>query len=232
MRTGTDAGAVARAAAGAATCSTARRCTSPPGRSTTRVRCRSRCSRTRSAAPSWCCASSTRARGCAWSKEHRVTNTFTAPTQLKRIVTPAAGRARARRPVVDAHADRQRRTGAVLAEAGGHREARRRLPLRGLRLHRARRRHRAPARGPAAQAGLVRQDLRPDRGAHRRRRRHRRADGRAGRAVHPHDARDGRLPPHRRAAHRSTTAASGSRSATSRTSTTRATSTSATARRT
>ena len=46
------------------------------------------------------------------------------------------------------------------------------------------------------------------------------------------DARDGRLPPHRRAADRARRRASGSRSATSRTSTTRATSTSATARRT
>ena len=46
-------------------------------------------------------------------------------------------------------------------------EARRRLPLRGLRLHRARCRDRPPARGPAAQARIVRHDLRPDRGAHR-----------------------------------------------------------------
>ena len=37
---------------------------------------------------------------------------------------------------------------------------------------------------------------------HRRRRRQGAADRRAGRAVHPHDARDGRLPPHRRAARR------------------------------
>ena len=91
--------------------------------------------------------------------------------------------------------------GAVRAEAGGHREARRRLPLRGLRLHRARRRHGAAARGPAAQAGVVRQDrtaaievrIVDDDGNERR-------AGRAGRAVHPHHARDGRLPPHRRAA--------------------------------
>ena len=46
------------------------------------------------------------------------------------------------------------------------------------------------------------------------------------------DARDGRLPPHRASSSPSSTTASGSRSATSRTSTTRATSTSATARRT
>ena len=54
---------------------------------------------------------------------------------------PATGRAGACRPVVDAHAHRQRRAGAVRAEAGGDREARRRVPVRGVRLHRARRGH-------------------------------------------------------------------------------------------
>ena len=49
------------------------------------------------------------------------------------------------RPVVDGDADRQRGAGAVLAEGGDRRQARRRLPLRGVRLDRARRRHRAAA---------------------------------------------------------------------------------------
>ena len=69
----------------------------------------------------------------------------------------ARRRPRAGRPVVDALARRQRRAGALRAEAGGDRAVRRRLPLRGLRLHRAGRRRGAPARGPAAQAGLVRE---------------------------------------------------------------------------
>ena len=63
---------------------------------------------------------------------------------------------------------RERRARAVRAQAGAHREARRRVPLRGLRLDRAWCRHRARARGPAAQARLVRQAVRRDRGAHRR----------------------------------------------------------------
>ena len=146
---------------------------------------------------------------------------------------PATGRAGARRPVVDAHADRQRRAGAVRAEAGGDREARRRLPVRGVRLDRARRRHRAarprtscasPARAAGPTAASRCASSRDD-GTEAE-------VGGAGRAVHPHHAGDGRLPPHRRAARRSTTAATGSRSATSPTSTTRATSSSATARRT
>ena len=59
------------------------------------------------------------------------------------------------------------------------------------------------ARGPAAQAGIVRQDLRPHRGAHRPRRRHRGRDvGEPGELFIRTDAGDGRLPPHRRAADR------------------------------
>ena len=170
-------------------------------------------------------------------KTHRVTNTFSAPTQLKRIVSLPDDAARRRRHVVDGHADRERGAGAVRAEAGDHREARRRLPLRGLRLDRARRRHRAQARGPAAQAGLVRQAVRRHRDEDREGRRHRRRARRARRAVRAHRPGDGRLPPHRRAAHRAdrrerAPRASGSRSATSPTSTTRATCSSATARRT
>ena len=119
-------------------------------------------------------------------KEHRVTNTFSAPTQLKRIVSLPGRRARERRHVVDGHADRQRGAGSLHAEAGDHRQARRRLPLRGVRLDRARRRHRPQARGPAPQAGIVRQAVRRHRDPHRhRRRRHRRAE-RAGRAVRAH----------------------------------------------
>ena len=64
----------------------------------------------------------------------------------------ARRRPRARRPVLDALARRQRGSGAVRAQAGGDRAVRRRLPLRDLRLHRAGRRRRAPARGAAGPA--------------------------------------------------------------------------------
>ena len=108
-------------------------------------------------------------------REHRVTNTFSAPTQLKRIVSLARVGARDGRHVVDDLSDRERGAGAVRAEAGDRREARRRVPVRGVRVDRARRRHRAEARRPAAQAGLVRQAVRrhPDQDRERRRRRSR-----------------------------------------------------------
>ena len=60
--------------------------------------------RTPSAARSSCCASSTPPAGSQLVNEHRVTNTFSAPTQLKRIVSASRRRARARRHVVDAAA--------------------------------------------------------------------------------------------------------------------------------
>ena len=114
-------------------------------------------------------------------KLHSATNTFSAPTQLKRVVSLPARGARPRRPLVDALPDRERGAGAVRAEAGDHREARRRLPVRGVRLDRARDHHGAAARGPAAQAGIVRQALRRHRVPHREGRRHRSpAEGEAG----------------------------------------------------
>ena len=82
-------------------------------------------------------------------------------------------RARAGRHVVDDLPDRERGAGAVRVEAGDHRQARRRLPLRGVRIDRARRRHRAAARGPAAQARLVREAVRRHRDTHREGRRRR-----------------------------------------------------------
>ena len=99
---------------------------------------------------------------------------------------PAARGAGARRRLVDALPRRERRARAVRAQGRDRREARRLVPLRGLRVDRARHRDRAEARGPAAQAGIVRDDLRTDRGAHRPRRRHRGRHRRARRAVHPH----------------------------------------------
>ena len=58
------------------------------------------------------------------------------------------------------------------------------------------------ARGPAAQAGVVRQAVRRHRVPDREGGRHRGRATRERRAVHVHRARDGRLPPHRRAAQR------------------------------
>ena len=66
-------------------------------------------------------SSATRSSSCAGSTppawlrlvgEHRVTNTFTAPTQLKRIVSLPDDELGRGRPVVDGDADRQRRPGA------------------------------------------------------------------------------------------------------------------------
>ncbi len=76
-------------------------------------------------------------------KEHRVTNSFSAPTQLKRIVSLPDD--------VLAQADvssmvcliANAAPVPVRVEGRDLRQARRRVPLRGLRLHRARRRHRA-----------------------------------------------------------------------------------------
>ncbi len=51
-------------------------------------------------------------RWIALVKEHRVTNTFSAPTQLKRIVSLARRRAGPGRHVVDDLPDRERGTGA------------------------------------------------------------------------------------------------------------------------
>ena len=58
MRTDTDAGAIGALLDRLDLLAAGRRCTSPPARCTTRARSRSRCSRTRSAAPSSCSASS------------------------------------------------------------------------------------------------------------------------------------------------------------------------------
>ena len=79
----------------------------------------------------------------------------------------ARRRARPRRLLVDAVPDRERGAGPLRAEAGGDRQARRRLPLRGLRLHRDGHHHRAAPRGSAPQAGLVRQGVRRHRVPHR-----------------------------------------------------------------
>ena len=216
MRTGTDAGAVVAMldelgllvpASGAHH----HRAALPLGSAVVRV-----VRATRSAAPSSCCASSTPSRGSRLVKEHRVTDTFTAPTQLKRIVAPPAGRARARRPVVDAHADRQRRAGAVRAQAGDDREARRRLPLRGLRLAPSSASSRCcPPRTSCASPARAARPTARSRCASCATTAPRPPVGGAGRAVHPHHAGDGRLPPAPTSGSPSTTAATGSRSATS-----------------
>ena len=171
--------------------------------------------------------------GSGWSRSTASPNTFSAPTQLKRIVSLPPG---------SWPAPTCRRCACLIAnaapvpyalEAGSHREVGRRLPLRGVRLHRAGRGHGAAAR-PTSCASRVRvaSTYGPIEVRIVTRRRHRGGGGGAGRAVHPHHARDGRLPPHRRAASREHGTATGSRWATSRTSTTRATSSSVTARRT
>ncbi len=105
-------------------------------------------------------------------KLHGATNTFSAPTQLKRVVSLPPERARARRPLDDAVPHRERGARPVRAQAGDHREARRRLPLRGVRLDRARDHHGAAPGRPAAQARFVREAVRRDRVPDREGRRH------------------------------------------------------------
>ena len=157
---------------------------------------------------------------------HRVTSAFVAPIHLKRIVGLPDDGAGGRRRVVAAVGDRQRRPGSLRAEAGGGRQAGGGLPLRGLRLDRARDRHRAGPRGPAAQARLVRAGLRRHRDQDRRRARSRGAARRGGRGVRAHAAGLRGLPRRWRPARAST---GGSPWATSAGSTTTATCTSATA---
>ena len=134
------------------------------------------------------------------------------------------------RPVVDALARGQRRACPVHVEAGADRQARRRLPLRGVRLDRARRRRRAPARGPAAQARA--------RAASRTARSSSRSStttATSSRSASRASCSSARPPPSTATTpprSGSPTSTGGSPSATSPTSTTRATSTSATARRT
>ena len=101
-------------------------------------------------------------------REHRVTNTFSAPTQLKRIVSlPPEVLARA-----DLSSMRSLVANAAPVPYALKQEIYEKLgesfPLRGLRLHRAGRRLRDAARGPAAQAGLVRAPVAWRRGADRR----------------------------------------------------------------
>ena len=166
---------------------------------------------------------------------YKVTSTFSAPTPIRMICSlPADVKAQYDRSSMRRD-DRQRGAVVVRAEADVPRGLPGRLALRGLRIDRARREHRARARGPAAQAGLVRQGRagRRDRALRRRRqRRHghrprpsRRALRALGRACSPTTTSS-------TTSTRTTCAASTTRSATSRTATTRATSTSATARRT
>ena len=166
-------------------------------------------------------------------KEHRATNTFSAPTQVKRIVSLPPGELARADLTLDALPHRQRGAGAVRAEAGGVREAGRLVPLRGLRLDRARHRHRDEAARTSSRKpgscgkpyGGIEIKIVADDGTDA-------LAGRAGRAVHPHRPRDGRLPPHRRAALGARERRTGSRSATSPRSTTRGSCRSATARRT
>ena len=130
-------------------------------------------------------------------KLHQITNTFSAPTQLKRIVSlPPEELAKAdcssmrclianaapvpyalKQEVIEKLGD-----GFLFEVYGSHRDG----------DH-----HGAPSRGPAAQARFVRQAVRRHRVPHRPRRRHARAGGGAGRALHVDRPRDGRLPPHR-----------------------------------
>ena len=212
----------------------ATRCTSRPGRCTTRVRSRSRrSSHTLGGTDRRAAQVRPDARGSPREGAPRHQHVLRADAAEAHRV--AARRTSSRRADLSSmvHADRQRGAGAVRAEAGDHREARRRLPLRGVRLDRARRRHRAasPRTSCASRARAASRTAAIEIRIVERRRHDRRA-GEPGELFVRTDARDGRLPPHRRAAHRARRRASGSRSATSRTSTTRATSTSATARRT
>ncbi len=214
------------------TCSTARRCTSPPGRCTTRVRSRSRCSRTRSAAPSSCCASSTPARGCALVKEHRVTNTFTRadPAQADRVACPPASSPaptcrRCARLIANAAPVPYSLKQEIIEKLGDGflYEVYGSTELGVVTVLPPEDQLRKPGSCGKTYGGIEVRIVRDD-GTDA-------PTGERGRAVHPLDARDGRLPPHRREAH-AARRGSGSRSVTSRTSTTRATSTSATARRT
>ena len=233
LRTTTDAGTVARVARRARLCSRATRCTSPPARSTTPARWRSR---SLAHTIGGTIVVLRKFDPIAWLrlvKEHRVTEHVLGADAAQADREPPAGRARARRPVVDAQPRRQRRAGAVRARS-----------RRSSRSSATGSCTRSTGRPSSASSPCCRRRTScasPDRAARRTapievrivaRRRHRGAGRRAGRAVHPHHARDGRLPPTPTSSSPSSTTATGSRSATSRTSTTRATSTSATARRT
>ena len=88
LRTTTDREHRLRAARRAAPGAPATRCTSRPGRCTTRARSRSRSSATRSGAPIVVLRKFDAVRVARGScASTRVTNTFSAPTQLKRIVS-------------------------------------------------------------------------------------------------------------------------------------------------
>ena len=140
-------------------------------------------------------------------KEHRVTDTFSAPTQLKRIVAlPPGELARAdlssmRTLIANAapvpYALKQelieKLGDGFLYEVYGSTELGVVTVLRARATSCASRVRAASTYGPIEVRIVAR-------------RRHRGAGGGAGRAVHPHHARDGRLPPHRRAASRSTAA--------------------------
>ena len=206
LRTRTDRADRVRAARRARTCCTRTRCTSRPVRCTTRAARVRVARRTRSARRSSCCASSTPARWIDLVKEHRVTNTFSAPTQLKRIVVAARRRARAGRHVVDGLPDRERGAGAVRVEAGDHRRSSAtasstrctaRPSSASTRCCKPEDQLRKPGSCGKPYGGIEMKIVKDD-GTDA-------ATERAGRAVRPHRPRDGRLPPHRRAAHRART---------------------------
>ena len=164
----------------------AARCTSRRGRSTTRDRWRSR-----SISHTLGCpvvrAAQVRSGRVAASREGAQRHEHVLGADAAQATgQPATGGARARRPVIDALLDRQRGAGAVRTEAGGGRETRRRLPLRGVRIDRARHRDGAQAGRPAAQTRVVREGLRRDRGEAGQGGRHRRRRRRTGGALHPH----------------------------------------------
>ena len=166
---------------------------------------------------------------------YRCTSTFSAPTPIRMICNLPADVQGPLRPVVDADHDRQRRAVELRPQAAVRRRLPARLAVRGLRLDRARREHDPAARGPAAQARLVRQggaDGRDPAVRRRRQRGHRHRARGDRRAVRAQRRRCSPTTTSSTTSSRRTTATASRPSATSPTATTRASSTSATARRT
>ena len=137
------------------------------------------------------------------------------------------------RPLLHARHDGQRGAVELRAQAAVRGGLPARVAVRGLRVDRARRGHRADARGPDAQAGILRPAgarHRDHAGRRRRQRGHRHRAGPSRRGLRAVQGRVRHLLQERRQLRSRTAAATSIRSATSRTGTTRATCTSATAR--